>query len=83
MHMTGSITLPVLSERVVGGANVEKSYSFTDLCLIMETLLSENGCPWDRVQTHESLRQNLLEESYEVVDAINQQNKDQNPAAGF
>jgi len=36
----------------------------------MDKLLSDDGCPWDRVQTHESLRQYLLEESYEAVDAI-------------
>jgi tetrapyrrole methylase family protein/MazG family protein len=38
---------------------------------LMDVLLGENGCPWDREQTHESLRQYLLEETYEVVDAIN------------
>lgn len=37
---------------------------------IMDRLLAEDGCPWDRVQTHESLRQYLIEESYEVLDAI-------------
>ena len=30
----------------------------------------ENGCPWDKVQTHESLREAMLEEAYEAVDAI-------------
>jgi len=40
------------------------------LCL-MDKLLGENGCPWDREQTHESLRQYLLEECYETIDAIN------------
>lgn len=37
---------------------------------IMETLLGENGCPWDRAQTHESLSPCLLEEAQEAVDAI-------------
>jgi tetrapyrrole methylase family protein/MazG family protein len=37
----------------------------------MDKLLSDSGCPWDRIQTHESLRQYLLEESYEAIDAIN------------
>ena len=36
----------------------------------MNTLLGENGCPWDKEQTHESLRKNLLEEAHEVVEAI-------------
>jgi len=37
---------------------------------IMDTLLGENGCPWDKEQTHESLRQYLLEECYETIEAI-------------
>ncbi len=36
----------------------------------MRTLRSENGCEWDKVQTHESLRQYLIEEAYETVEAI-------------
>ena len=37
---------------------------------IIEILRSENGCKWDREQTHETLRRNMLEEAYEAVDAI-------------
>jgi tetrapyrrole methylase family protein/MazG family protein len=37
---------------------------------IVSTLRSENGCQWDREQTHQSLRPNMLEEAYEAVDAI-------------
>ena len=37
---------------------------------IMRTLRSARGCPWDREQTHASLKQHLIEESYEVLDAI-------------
>ena len=37
---------------------------------IIAILRSENGCPWDREQTHKSLRPNMLEEAYEAVDAI-------------
>jgi tetrapyrrole methylase family protein/MazG family protein len=37
----------------------------------MDKLLADDGCPWDNSQTHESLRPYLIEESYEVVDAIN------------
>lgn len=48
-----------------------EKYSYEDLLQIIRKLLSENGCPWDREQTHESLRQNLVEECYEVIDAIN------------
>ncbi|MGH2697908.1 MAG: MazG family protein, partial [Actinomycetota bacterium] len=38
--------------------------------LIMARLRSDDGCPWDREQTHESLKIHLLEETYEVLDAI-------------
>ena len=37
---------------------------------VMAQLRSDQGCPWDREQTHETLKQFLLEESYEVLDAI-------------
>lgn len=45
-------------------------YNVDDLVKIMEILRSENGCPWDKEQTHTSIRNNLLEEAYETVDAI-------------
>ena len=48
--------------------------TFDNFLALMDTLLGENGCPWDREQTHESLRQYLLEECYETIEAIN--NKD-------
>ena len=51
-----------------------KKYNMTDLNNVMESLLAENGCPWDKVQTHETLKNYLIEESYEVVEAID--NKD-------
>ena len=38
---------------------------------LIAVLRSENGCPWDREQTHTTLRPNMLEEAYEAVDAIN------------
>ena len=41
---------------------------------IVATLRSENGCQWDREQTHVSLRPNMLEEAYEAVDAIDENN---------
>ena len=37
---------------------------------IIEVLRSPNGCPWDREQTHKTLRPNMLEEAYEAVDAM-------------
>jgi MazG family protein len=44
--------------------------SFQRLCAIMSQLRAPGGCPWDREQTHESLVPGLLEEAYEVADAI-------------
>lgn len=44
--------------------------NFPSLVKIMERLRGEGGCEWDRAQTHASLRQYLLEEAHEVVDAI-------------
>ena len=41
-----------------------------DLVRIIRILRSENGCPWDKVQTHESIRMDMLEEAYEAADAI-------------
>ena len=48
----------------------KERYGLYDLVRIMKVLRGENGCPWDREQTHESLRQYMLEEAYEAVDAI-------------
>lgn len=49
-------------------------YTADDLAAIIAILRDpENGCPWDRVQTHESIRMNFLEEAYEAVDAIDLQ----------
>ena len=48
----------------------KERYSIGDLLEIMSLLRSENGCPWDREQTHESIRKNFIEETYEAVEAI-------------
>ena len=41
-----------------------------ELIAVVERLRGEDGCPWDRAQTHESLRRYLIEETYEVAEAI-------------
>lgn len=46
----------------------------TLLMEVMEKLRGENGCPWDRQQTHQSLRRYVIEEAYEVADAIDGKN---------
>lgn len=48
----------------------KERYGAEDLIEIMSLLRSENGCPWDREQTHESIRKNFIEETYEAVEAI-------------
>jgi tetrapyrrole methylase family protein/MazG family protein len=48
----------------------KNTYNFDDLCLITEILRGEGGCPWDTEQTHESIRKNFIEETYEVIEAI-------------
>lgn len=49
---------------------------FQDLLDIIETLRNPGGCTWDREQTHESLKSALLEECYEVIDAIENEDED-------
>ncbi len=49
---------------------LKENYDLSDLLDIMKLLRSENGCPWDRDQDHESLKKYLIEETYEVLEAI-------------
>ncbi len=54
----------------------KKNYGFEDLLAIMAILRSPGGCPWDREQTHKSIKQSFIEETYEVIEAINKDDKD-------
>ncbi|AVP65543.1 nucleoside triphosphate pyrophosphohydrolase [Clostridium botulinum] len=63
-HLT-SVYIPKVSNN---------NYDFMDLLDIMDKLRGEEGCPWDKEQTHTSLKKYLIEESYEVIEAID--NKD-------
>jgi len=49
-------------------------HTFEQLVSIMRTLRAPGGCPWDAEQTHESLTRYLLEETYEVIEAIDEKN---------
>ena len=49
-------------------------YSLEPLEEVMNTLLGEGGCPWDKAQTHKSLRTYFIQEVYEVIDAIDEGN---------
>lgn len=54
----------------------ENTSDFSDLLEIADTLRGPEGCPWDIEQTHASMRQDLLEEAYEVVQAIDEDDPD-------
>lgn len=51
-------------------------YDFSDLCLLAELLRTDGGCPWDREQTHKSIRKDIIEEVYEVIEAIDNDDPD-------
>ena len=52
----------------------KESYRCEDLIEIVRILRAPGGCPWDAEQTHESIRKNFIEETYEVIEAINKNN---------
>ena len=54
----------------------KEKYTVSDLIDIVEILRSPEGCPWDREQDHKSIRRDFLEETYEVIEAINKEDKD-------
>ena len=49
---------------------------FDELVQVVDRLLGPGGCPWDQAQTHDSLKKYLLEEAYEVIDAIDSGDQD-------
>lgn len=48
----------------------KETYGFDDLVNVVVILRSEQGCPWDKEQTHKSIRNDFIEETYEVIEAI-------------
>ncbi len=52
----------------------KQSYTFEDLIYVVEVLRSPVGCPWDIEQDHHSIRNDLIEEAYEVIEAIDTDN---------
>ena len=51
----------------------KEKYNIDDLLEIMKILRSPEGCPWDREQDHKSIKKSLIEETYEVIEAINKE----------
>lgn len=56
--------------------NFKERYNVNDLIDIVEILRSPGGCPWDIEQDHKSIRRDFLEETYEVIEAINKDDRD-------
>ena len=59
---------------MIAGFQFKDNYNIEDLLRIMEILRGPGGCPWDAEQTHESIKKDLIEETYEVIEAINKKN---------
>ncbi len=55
---------------------IKERYTIDELRALMAFLRSPEGCPWDREQTHDSIKKNLLEEAYEAIDAIDSEDSD-------
>ena len=51
----------------------KEHYNTEDLIRIVALLRAPGGCPWDQAQTHASIKKNFIEETYEVIEAINRQ----------
>lgn len=56
--------------------HIKEKYDIEDLISIVALLRAPGGCPWDAEQTHQSIKKNFIEETYEVVEAINKDNPD-------
>ena len=50
----------------------KNSYNFDDLCTLVAVLRSENGCPWDREQTCKSIRNCMIDETYEFIEGLDE-----------
>lgn len=55
---------------------MEKNFDIMPLVRVIDRLRAPDGCPWDSMQTHESLRRHMIEEAYEVCDAIDREDAD-------
>lgn len=58
------------SKKIYDCSDTDRKYGFDDLIEIISQLRAPGGCPWDMEQTHESLKKCLIEESGEVIEAI-------------
>lgn len=61
---------------MIEGFGPKQKYDIDDLAEIIGILRAPGGCPWDAEQTHQSIKKNLIEETYEVIEAINKNDPD-------
>ena len=64
------------NKKIISSLLKKETYYFEDLVTVVKLLRGEGGCPWDREQTHKSIRNDLIEETYEVIEAIDTENPD-------
>ncbi|QYN23058.1 MazG family protein [Amycolatopsis sp. DSM 110486] len=76
--ITASSSSPEAAALVAAGARVIEApvAPLVEAAEVMDRLRSPGGCPWDAVQTHETLRQYLVEETYELLDAIEENDRE-------
>ncbi|MFQ3587853.1 MAG: nucleoside triphosphate pyrophosphohydrolase [Fimbriimonadaceae bacterium] len=73
----GVIAVPLdLDDAASAAEREDRRESLEALVQVVDRLLGPGGCPWDQEQTHETLKRHLLEEAYEVLDAIDSGNPD-------
>lgn len=81
LRAAGVVIQPVPGEGVAGDGVIVLPPPFMgplyELVAVVDRLLGPGGCPWDQAQTHESLKRYLLEEAYEVLDAIDSGSEEQ------
>jgi MazG family protein len=68
--LNGTEKFLIIRFKMITGGSVQLGNKFEKLAAIMSHLRGPEGCPWDREQTHASLRQHLLEEAHEVLECI-------------
>lgn len=65
-----AIMLPINHIKRYKAMELKEKYTIDDLRAILIRLREPDGCPWDRVQTHQSIKKSLIEETYEAIDAL-------------
>ncbi|SDC55354.1 tetrapyrrole methylase family protein / MazG family protein [Pelagirhabdus alkalitolerans] len=74
VELDRTVTLSNLTSVYVQPATPDElNHRFFRLKQVIHDLRAPGGCPWDRAQTHESLRHHLIDEAYELIDAINEE----------